>query len=120
MVLMGARRDGKTCSKFRYCGELGAVKGMLCTRLTFNFVLFDCTVCCCKRRGRHGAVVSLVFLGLMVSSEEKYLSEKYFVGLFERCSTGWSATLMVDASDVVPRKSKEIDILYHGVDEVFV
>ena len=46
-------------------------------------------------------MVSLVFLGLMVSSEEKYLSEKYFVGLFERCSTGWGLILIVDASDVV-------------------
>ena len=56
----------------------------------------------------------------MVSSEEKYLSEKYYVGLFERCSTGWGLILIVDASDVVLRTSKESDILYHGVDEVFV
>ena len=70
-----------------------------------------------KRRGRHGALVSLFIVGLNVTSEEKHLSEKYFVGLF---STGGSATLMVDASDAVLRTSKESDILYHGVDEVFV
>ena len=65
-------------------------------------------------------MVSLFIVGLNVTSEEKHLSEKHFVGLFERCPTGGSATLMVDASDAVLRTSKESDILYHGVDEVFV